>query len=280
MLSPLDLRARRFKLGFGMAASATMRIRVRGVQGGAQGGGAAVVYLLALTACGLGACADGELGVRADAGVEPEAGVVDGGRPANRDTDGDGLCDDTEAALGTAPGQVDADADGIPDLFEVALDYGTFDAEQPPATSVVRLATTPGATAQLHVRVNLTGSGAGVEGAVTALPSLYDLPVEARAFFDGVVTTGATPQDHVRGVSADSARISAVQGLTQLTFRVSFRLRATSVDLPDCVLAFPVAFSLKSDEAQELARQDLLLLVGPDDALFEPARFCTPEQCL
>lgn len=206
--------------------------------------------------------------------------IAEPGPPDPADADGDGLCDDSEVALGTDPQRLDADQDGIPDLIEVALDYDSSDALRPAPTAIAKLPTVPGATANLEVRVQLSGAGEGVEGVLRPLGSLYDLPVETRLLLDGVVTTAATPQDNVRDVSATTARIGAVTGLTQLVFRASFRFGLAADALPPCVLSFPVAFVLKSDDAQEVARRDLLLLVGPSESLSEAEAHCFPDVCI
>lgn len=239
---------------------------------------AAGVVLAGLPGLAIWGCADsGPSFAPMDAGVSP---VDDPVAPGAFDRDRDGLCDDTEAAVGTDPERLDTDADGLPDLIEVALDYDSGDARDPLQTDIVRLPAVPGATAALEVRVRVTGAGEGVEGVLRPLTTLYDLPIETRLLLDGVVTTAATPQDNVRDVSVTDARIGAVTGLTQLVFRARFRFRLDADALPPCVMSFPVAFVLKSDEAQELARRDLLLLVGPGDDLRAAEAHCFPDACL
>ena len=47
------------------------------------------------------------------------------------DSDGDGLCDNTEGELGTDPQAIDSDGDRLPDLIEVVSNFVPVDAADP-----------------------------------------------------------------------------------------------------------------------------------------------------
>ncbi|MCA9517965.1 MAG: hypothetical protein KC635_23660 [Myxococcales bacterium] len=88
----------------------------------------APVIVVALAAAFAGACGDGQkkraIGAACDVSSQCQSGICGGGQCLDPevDTDGDGLVNRVEAALGTDPVASDSDGDGVTDGSEVGAD--------------------------------------------------------------------------------------------------------------------------------------------------------------
>lgn len=206
-----------------------------------------------------------------DSGVPPE----DGGIHRLPDTDGDGLCDETEATLGTSPTEVDTDGDGLDDRAEADLGYLPLRPDSPERDILVFLTETDTASTQLSIPFVVRGDGQTFSGGFAALPVLDPLELDAATFFAGASAVGATPAENVFEVREDEERFLGVFDRTQLVFEARF---AFGAELPrSCVRAYPFQYQVKrSDGALAGHRRYLLILLPPGERL-DTADWCLPE---
>ena len=135
------------------------------------------------------------------------------------DTDGDGLCDDTEATqLRTDPLLVDTDGDGLTDLFEYLIYSNANRATDPPQDTIMSWYERPGEAVETVFTFSYRGVGEtlfGVYGETTpGIDGLHgeELPLELQAF-------SASPAGNVAAIS--DTRFVGVLGATRLTYRLS-----------------------------------------------------------
>lgn len=209
-----------------------------------------------------------------------EGGVVSdgrGGSEENADTDGDGLCDLTEASYGTDPGDLDSDGDGLPDGLEVALGYRPDDSASPRDGTLTVLDSENAYGAEVLLTLDAPGDGGNYQGALLLLSSPYaDLP-EASALFEGAQAVSALPPDNVRAVQSVEERFISVSGATQLTFRLRFALDPE--DEPPCVAALPFAYAVYNDEGREEDQIFRALLIGQHSSPLVAEEFCSAVNC-
>lgn len=199
------------------------------------------------------------------------------------DRDGDGLCDVTEAQLGSDPTVPDTDGDRVPDLFESMIGTAPDDPTAPDAAQLVYLGTAADDRAQLEVRFTVQGAGEGHAGAFQATGSPYR-DVDASAFFASASALSAQPPDHVRDVQPAAERFGTVIGETRLSFELDFLAATDEPDHPDCARGYPARYALKADGQPVQQRQMLLLITLPDGRGAQDVRsgelpFCFPADC-
>jgi Bacterial TSP3 repeat len=236
---------------------------------------------LVVVACVLGACS---LSQRPDASLVPEP-AADGGTPIDAatlspdDTDGDGLCNETEKDVGTDPEVLDTDGDGYPDLVEVMAEFDALDALSPGLDQVATLAAERGRVLDFEVRATVDGMGEGYTGVFAAYPSTNVDGLMAVDFLKRSTAFGAEPLDHVRGVDVDGAHFDSVLGRTRLSFRLRFAFNLVSSDFP-CADAFSFTYGVKDDLGRRRGVRDYVLIVVPEGATgMSAADFCVPPAC-
>lgn len=194
------------------------------------------------------------------------------------DHDGDGLCDTTEAELGSDPTQRDTDADGLPDLIELGNGFDATDSAQPTADQIAYLLAKPGSTLDFSVRVTIDGKGEGVIGTFQPMGSFYTDSSTAQDFFREAKALAADPVDGVRSIDADAARFRSVLGRTRLEFGLRF-VYSDSDEL-SCARAYPFSYLLESDSGEVLSDAVFLLIVSPDSAESTGVGdYCVPHAC-
>lgn len=224
-----------------------------------------------LAACGDDAFRDGTEGptLRADGGGSP-ARVLD--------ADGDGLCDSTEADLGTDPDEVDSDGDGIPDIIELVAGLEPVMPTDPAPDQLAYLPGARGAAVDFETRFTVEGDGQGMSGWFGALGTLYRDGDSADLYHVGSTALQAAPIDAARSIEAGRARFEAVLGKTRLSFLLQFEFG----DRTDrsCARAYPFRYAIKSDDGQTRAERTYLLVIGGAGATqAEAAGFCLPSGC-
>jgi hypothetical protein len=224
-----------------------------------------------LAACGGDAFRDGTEGpvLRADGGSSP---------PRVLDADGDGLCDTTEADLGTDPDEVDSDGDGIPDIIELVGGHEPVMPADPAPDQLAYLPGTRGAAIDFETRFTVEGDGQGLSGWFGALGTLYRDGDSADLYHVGSTALQAAPIDAARSIEAGSARFEAVLGRTRLSFLLQFELGDRSDRT--CARAYPFRYAIKSDDGQVRAERTYMLVIGPAGATqLEAEGFCLPSGC-
>jgi hypothetical protein len=231
-----------------------------------------VVLAAVLCACGGDAAGRGpdmpELRPAADAGEGSEL----------LDRDRDGLCDVTEAELGTDPDAVDTDADGLPDVIELVSGHEPALPDDPASEQLAYLAGDRGAAVDFEARFTVDGDGQALTGRFGALGTLYRDGDTAEHYFTGATALEAAPIDAARGIERDAARFDAVLGRTRLSFQLHFEL----ADQPGrtCARAYPFRYSIKSDDGETRAERAYLLVIGQSGASTLVAdAFCLPTGC-
>ena len=205
-----------------------------------------------------------------------------GGEPTSDerrvDTEGDGLCDETEADRGTDPMDPDTDGDGLPDLIEVGYALHPTDPAQPGVDQVAFLMGSPGAVLDFDLRTTVDGLGESHTGSFSDLPSFYDGGPSAADFFVAAFATSAEPPDNVRGVVRDAGRFDSVLGETRLGFSLRFEFGDSAPFA--CTRAYAFRWALKSDSGEQLGARIYLLVVTAEDADLDRSPWCHPTHCL
>lgn len=224
-------------------------------------------------------CACAESG---DAEVRPRGPLaVDAGTPLvgmGEDADDDGLCDSSEAQLGTDPMAADTDGDDLPDLIEVGSGFEPVDPLDPAVDQVGYLLADAGAGLDFPIRATVLGDGQGVTGFFEQVGSLYFDGSNAGDFLTSVSAVSAAPTDAVRSINNESSRFAAVLGKTRLEFKAHFEY-PSGRRAPNCTRTYPFRYVLKRDDASTLGERLYLLVVRPlaEDGAF--AEHCLPSDC-
>jgi hypothetical protein len=242
--------------------------------------------LLILCGCGTGKISlrDASVDDDGDGDGEMDVEVGDGGTTSpvpgamQKDTDLDGLCDRTERQFGTDPSRLDSDSDGLPDLIEIGNGFDATDQHSPAEDQVAGLIGAPGAILEFPVRVTVEGDGQALSGYFEVVPSIYADGKSAQDFFRGTMATDADPVDGVRHIEHGAARFAGVLGRTRLSFSLRFEYPADGEPVA-CARAYPLRYSLKSDDGESYAQRLFLLEVLPDSDPGTNSDFCLPTRC-
>lgn len=205
-----------------------------------------------------------------DAQTEGDAGGVE-----RIDTDGDGLCDDTELAWGTLVEEADSDGDGFNDRIERDLGFFPLLPDSPDRESLLFLTENEASSVQLSVVRTVRGLGESYLGGFTSLPTSDRLGVTARSFLQAAVAVGAMPDENVAEVVAEEQRFTGVVGRTQLFFEVRFGF---GDELPrGCGRVFPFRYTVKRDDGTTFLNRRYLIVVTPRSQRLENIEWCVAE---
>jgi len=210
-----------------------------------------------------------------NAGAVPYSDV-DERDSAFRDSDADGLCDGTEALLGTDPSAKDSDGDGLFDAHEDIAGTDPRDRFDPNADRIVYLPF--GASVEMPLSVVIDTPVSAVLGKLSDRSALDPHARRAGDFYSFSYALSAEPPDSVRTVDPSGPRFSGVLSRTQLQFRLQFV--ADSEAREDCAAVLPFDYVASDETGQPLARERAVLIVGRsgrDDAALD---FCLPAACL
>ena len=243
------------------------------------------------------------IGVWAGCGGTPatpaDAGRVDTGRRLDRpavdtgagrgDTDGDGLCDATEAMAGTDPARGDTDGDGLTDLYEQRYGSDPRDSTNPDPVDRVQLREAPTGVALTEVPVVVDAQG----GVIAALWQDRGFGVDDRlasawASFE-LTAVAADPAGVVGQLSGP--RFLAVLGRARLTWQLTTRARGGAADGDGgvvrlgCRRAYELVVVVTEDGGEALRARRLTLDVlgaqGGDGVwpAVDAEGFCQAPQC-
>jgi hypothetical protein len=157
---------------------------------------------------------------RPDGATETDAGAIpqDTAPPPRPDTDGDGLCDDTERdVVRSDPERPDTDGDGLTDGFEYSQGLSPLSATAPDPARIARWEETPGASFEALYTFTFRGIGEPVFGAFYESPPGVD-GVRAEELGLTVEALAASPPSNAQDLVGD--RFLSVLGPTRLTFRI------------------------------------------------------------
>ena len=202
-----------------------------------------------------------------DSGPEPDAPVI---LPGD-DTDGDGLCDTTEASLGLSPFTPDSDDDGYSDTIEYATGSDGRMLDSPDRSTVVFLTETPGARVDTSLTFSVNGDGETFAGSFAAVRGLLaDPDLSALSYLAGARAVGAAPAENV--IVVEGERFVAVRNRTLLFYEVSFESGSVS---EDCLRAFSFQYAVKDDASGRIigVRRGLLV-VAPPGLVLGSAEWC------
>ncbi|MFK7988307.1 MAG: hypothetical protein AB8I08_19965 [Sandaracinaceae bacterium] len=201
---------------------------------------------------------------------------VDSG-PIDRfqDTDGDGLCDDTELEWGTLLMDPDTDDDGLNDRVERQLGYDAFDPNSPDRELLVFLSENPSSSVQLPILRAVRGAGENYAGAFMPLPVPDRLDLDARSFFEGAVAVGAMPAENVIEVREEEERFISVNGRTQLFYEVRFAY-GENIDR-SCARVYPFQYEIRRDDGATAFFRRYTLIVLPRGQRLDTVEWCAPE---
>ena len=200
--------------------------------------------------------------------------LLDSG-PSGIDTDGDGLCDETELAWGTDPGAVDSDLDGLTDRAERDFGYAPLLPDSPSRDLLVFLEESDVSTAQFPVQQIVRGNGETYTGAFNATPVANRLGYDASTFLELAHAVGAFPMENVFEVREDEQRFVGVFGRTELTYEVRFQFAGATPR--SCVTAFPFSYQIKREDGVTVGFGRYLLVVLPDGMRLADSEWCVPD---
>lgn len=207
-----------------------------------------------------------------DAGPRPE---FDAGAPDDLDTDEDGLCDNTERAMGTDPEVPDTDSDGITDRVEVELGFRPTQAMSPERGILLFMEETELSTRQLTIPLEVNSDGQTYTGAFEALPVFDTLELTASDYLVNAQATTAMPEENVFRIEGPAQTFAGVFGRTTLIWDLGF---AFSDNLPRaCIRAYPFRYQVKRDDGFRVLVEDWLLVILPDGQRLDTAEWCRPE---
>jgi hypothetical protein len=222
--------------------------------------------------------------IPADAGNPPgldaavDAGGPDGSDSGPIDTDGDGLCDDTERVAGTDPESADSDGDGIPDMNEHRSGLDPLDPASPAPDRLAFLREEAGSAVQLLVQVWVQGQGESFTGELEALDAAAARGLTAADLVAFVEAVSAEPEDHAFDLQPEAGRFGAVHGETRLTFSIGFTF--TDQEQAGCTRGLPFLFGVKrSDSDDSMQRRRYLLVLASGQADAGEAQWCVPSSC-
>ena len=205
-----------------------------------------------------------------DGGPSDDATIID-----RTDTDGDGLCDVTEASWGTDPTLPDTDGDGLTDRAERDFGYAPLRPDSPDRAELVFLEEDVASTAQLGIDRVVRGEGGTYSGAFEPLPVFDPFGLRASDFLVSSVAVGAIPMENVFEVRPTEERFVGVFGRTDLVFEASFRFGAA--ESRGCARAYPFRYQIKRDDGALVFFGRYLLVVLPAGERLGTATWCAPE---
>jgi len=204
----------------------------------------------------------------------PDAGPSDAPAP-EVDTDGDGLCDDTEVARLTDPEDSDTDGDGYSDYVEAIFGYDPRVPSSPARDDVVSLREHPEASVQVTVSVIVRGAGEDFTGAFEALSARDPLGLTALGFYERSVALFANPEANVAVMEPDAERFGGVIGTTQLNYEV--RLAFGPNLERRCLRAYPFRYVVKRSDGRVVSSARRLLVIVPVGETIAGGAWCAPS---
>jgi len=194
------------------------------------------------------------------------------------DTDGDGLCDDTEARAGTDPERSDSDGDGIADANERGNGFDPLDPDSPGIDRLAFLRETVGASVQILAEVWVEGQGESFTGEIESVGAVAAHGLTAADLGPFVEAVSADPADHAFDLQPKAGRFGAVHGETRLTFLIGFTF--TDQQPAGCTRGLPFTFSVKrTDSDAQLGRRRYLLVLHSQEEDAGERQWCTPSKC-
>jgi len=222
---------------------------------------------------------DASGGIGGSGGTGAFGGSGDGGGGSGSDDqDNDGLCDDTEARLGSSSDTFDSDDDGLPDVIELLYGFTLTDPNSPAQERVARLEARPRAEARFPIRFTVEGEGSDFIGFFEDSTAPYEDGSSAGMYLESSVAIGAEPPEAARVVDSPRQRFLAVIGSARLELEVRF-LAPETEDAEGCARAYPFRYGIREDGRGTVTDRLFLLVVAPNggDA---PEDFCKPIDCL
>lgn len=212
----------------------------------------------------MGSLAIGPLVLLTLASCRPRPGEGDAAVPERdaapiRDSDGDGLCDDTELSRGTDPTNADTDGDGFSDLVEIHVYGDALMIDSPDRDDLVVLPTDRLATSSIPLTFTVRGEGGSYVGGFSARPRPLADTTSANDFFLRASAVAGTPPANVGLVEEE--RFVGVVGRTLFTYQLDFEYRGDA--LIDCMRAYPFTYLVKLEDGSIVGSQTRILLVAP-----------------
>jgi hypothetical protein len=245
-----------------------------------------VLLVCALAGCGAGNSSgprDGGGGfdivdASAGSGGSGSFGGSGGGGPGTGDEDDDGVCDDTEARLGSRSDTFDTDGDGLPDVIELLYGFTLTDPLSPALERVARLEARPGAETRFPIRFTVEGESSDFIGFFEDSAAPYEDGSSAGMYLESSVAIGAEPPEAARVVDSPRQRFLAVIGSARLELEVRF-LAPETEDPEGCARVYPFRYGIREDGRGTVSDRLFVLIVAPNggDA---PEDFCRPTDCL
>ncbi len=203
-----------------------------------------------------------------------DAGTSDANVIVYVDSDGDGLCDDTEYARGTDPTIPDTDGDGVSDRVEVDFGFQPTRTDSPDRELLYYVSEAAGASIDVPITYTTSGQGQSFTGAFQSLVVADPFGASIDDYYAGSIALGARPMENVFEVRPEDQRIDGVVGRTELVYSVSFE--SPPVEARGCMRAYPWRYNIKRNDGRLVFARRYLLVVVPDGA----STWCAPTSCI
>lgn len=212
------------------------------------------------------------------AGVDDTVPYSDGSERASalQDRDQDGLCDDTEAFVGTDPAIRDTDGDGLLDAQEEIAGTDPRDRFEPNADRIAYLPF--GSSVEMAVSIVIDDPTSTVTGVLIDRNALDKYSRRAGDFFRAGRAVSAEPPDSVRGIDPQRPRFSDVLSRARLQFRLQFVVDEPQPD--DCAAVLPFDYVATDELGSRLASERAVLVVGRSSSRDATTDYCLPAACL
>lgn len=209
----------------------------------------------------------------------PPPTLMDGDMPdgfmlPTGDTDGDGLCDDSEISRGTDPLVSDTDGDGFTDFVEVMFGTDPMLSSSPDRDTVFLLRENPESSVQIPISRRISGGGEDYVGAFESLGRPDLAGATAADFYAGSVALFADPAENAAIVDGDAETIFGVVGRTLLGYEVRM---AFGSNLPrSCIRAYQFRYNIKRSDGRLVGLERRLVVVLPTGDRLDSGEWCAP----
>jgi hypothetical protein len=223
----------------------------------------------------------------ADAGprVDRQA-VQDGGGSAldpAGDSDGDGLCNGTEARIQSDPRRADSDGDGLLDSFEVSVGSDPRNGFSPRALDRVRVVEGDVAVLTVEHLLEWRGEGEVLNATVQDGLAGFDGRVASSVVASEVAAVEANPAAFVRDINGP--RFVGVIGRTLLRWRVTMTPQAGAP--AGCARAYEALLSIRREGVDTVQLRRLVVEAAPASRMMgadagvrvSPEGLCLPATC-
>lgn len=189
------------------------------------------------------------------------------------DTDGDGLCDETERSRGLDPSSGDTDRDGVSDYMELIFGFDGADSAVPTDDRHLVLTSVAGQTVRGRASITVSGEGVDYYGAFEGFGGSDGL--RTSDYYLSSVALRADPAGQVVSIDESLERFVGVTGATTLTFEIVMGFDTQPV--VSCKRGYAFRYNVKRADGMLVASPRFFLTVAPAEAAEREVPYCVPQ---